>query len=85
MRHGAVQQHVNPSDLMRLKIIFTNNLEIVSIFNEIVSPLFIKIGVNNLEIQILSNIRDVLLPKLILGKLKISNVEEINNQTKINA
>jgi hypothetical protein len=70
---------------MRLNIIFPNNLEIVSIFNEIVSLLFTKIGVNNLQIKILSNIRDALLPKLILGKLRMPYVEQINNQTNINA
>ena len=85
MRHGAVQQHISPSDLMRLKLSFPNNIEIVSIFNDNISLLFKRISVANLEIQILSNIRDTLLPKLISGKIRLPDIEEINNKTNVTA
>jgi type I restriction enzyme S subunit len=75
MRHGAVQQHVNPSDLMRLNVFFPNSLEIVSIFNEIVSQLFKKIELGEAQIKILTFLRDLLLPRLISGQLRISDAK----------
>jgi type I restriction enzyme S subunit len=75
MRHGAVQQHVNPSDLMRLNVFFPNSLEIVSIFNEIVSQLFKKIELGEAQIKTLTFLRDLLLPRLISGQLRISDAK----------
>jgi type I restriction enzyme S subunit len=85
MQQGAVQPHISPSDLMRLKVASPNNMKIVTNFNSTVSTLFERIKVANLEIQILSNIRDTLLPRLISGHLRLSDIEEINNQTKVDA
>ncbi len=75
MRHGAVQQHVSPSDLMRLNVFFPNSLEIVSIFNEIVSQLFKKIELGEAQIKTLTSLRDSLLPRLISGQLLIADAE----------
>lgn len=75
MRHGAVQQHVSPSDLMRLNVFFPNSLEIVSIFNEIVSQLFKKIELGEAQIKTLTSLQDSLLPRLISGRLRIADAE----------
>jgi type I restriction enzyme S subunit len=85
MQQGAVQPHISPSDLMRLKVVSPNNIKIVTNFNTTISTLFERIRVANLEIQILSNIRDTLLPRLISGHLRLSDIEEINNKIKVKA
>ncbi len=48
---------------------------IITGFEEIISPIFDKIKQNSLEIIELSNLRDILLPKLISGELAVTEVK----------
>jgi type I restriction enzyme S subunit len=75
MQQGAAQPHIYPSDLMRLYICSPQTDKLRGIFNSLVSPLFDRIGLNNTTIQMLSNLRDTLLPRLISGQLRINDAE----------
>lgn len=74
MQQGAAQPHIYPSDLMRLNICMPIAVELINFFNELVTPLFEKIGIANAKIQTLSKLRDTLLPHLISGQISLSEV-----------
>lgn len=71
MQQGAAQPHIYPSDLMRLIICSSKLGEERGFFNNVVSPLFEKIGLANQKIRTLSNLRDTLLPRLMSGQLRL--------------
>lgn len=71
MQQGAAQPHIYPSDLMRLKICTPDSIDLISRFEETVSPLFLEIGALEKTSAVLSEIRDSLLPRLISGSLQI--------------
>jgi type I restriction enzyme S subunit len=76
MQQGAAQPHVYPKDLLRLK--YANPpKELWSILESIVEASFNKIAENKLETQTLAKLRDVLLPKLISGELRIPQAEKM--------
>ena len=70
LQKGAAQPHVYPKDLMDLKVTIPSN-ELLSKFEEKVTPIFEL--VNNLKKNnlILASIRDLLIPQLITGKRDI--------------
>jgi len=74
LRHGAVQQHVYPKDLIELPI-FLPSISLIKEYERIVTPLHEKISLNLQESKNLEAIRDNLLPKLISGELKIPDAE----------
>jgi len=45
-------------------------------FNEIVKPIFKKINSNTRQINILEKLRDILLPKLMSGEVRVTLPEE---------
>jgi len=56
------------------------NIEILSlyiIFEKIISPLIKRCDLINKEIKILEEMRDALLPKLISGKLRITDTKKM--------
>ena len=75
-QHGAAQPHVDPNDLIRLEFIFPN-LDIFDKFEYLVNPLFQKIHVNSEAKKNLEIMRNILLPKLISGELRIPDAEEM--------
>lgn len=74
MQHGAVQQHVNPNDIMRLTLKIGSN-QILDKFEQTVSHLYKKISLNLEENQTLAEIRDNLLPKLISGEIRVKDTK----------
>lgn len=46
-------------------------VEIINVFNSVVDPLFQKMKLNNSQINILSRVRDAILPKLMKGELRV--------------
>jgi len=76
MQQGAAQPHIYASDLMRLTVCLPKDFRLVAAFNTLVTPLFNSIKIANNQIHTLSNLRDTLLPRLISGKLDLSNIEE---------
>jgi type I restriction enzyme, S subunit len=67
---GAAQPHINPKDLMRLKIpSIPENL--LFKFEDLIEPIFKKIFLINKENKILEKIRDLLMKKIIKKELII--------------
>ncbi|UJG42180.1 MAG: restriction endonuclease subunit S [Candidatus Heimdallarchaeum aukensis] len=72
---GAVQLKINQSNLFRIPIIKPDKTTLLK-FREIIDPIFEKIRKNKDEINILIKLRDILLPQLISGRLRITNIEK---------
>ena len=70
MQTGSGQPHIYPKHIELLEIADLSECEFND-FEQRVRPLFDMIHENKKEIDYLSNIRDLLLPKLISGKIKI--------------
>jgi len=74
MQQGAAQPHIYPSHLMRLDIVDAGT-KLWDDFENLLTPMFKKIAVNETETQILEKTRDTLLPKLLSGELDVSELE----------
>ena len=70
LAHGAVQQCIFISDLKEYSLIVPNKDDI-SAFDAVVAPMFNKIGELQKENETLAILRDILLPKLMNGEIKI--------------
>lgn len=71
---GSAQPHIYPRHINELPIanLDSNN---ISKFTELVTPLFQKIGTNNLEMDKLGKLRDSLLPKLMSGEIDVASID----------
>ena len=67
---GAAQPHVKPADIHRFQVVIPSK-EIINEFQQIVKPLFDRIGMNKIESAGLASLRDTLLPRLMSGEIKI--------------
>jgi type I restriction enzyme, S subunit len=67
--------HIQRSHLSAAKILVPDS-QLLSALDLVLSPLIDKVVTNNLQAQILSQLRDVLLPRLISGKLKLPDAEK---------
>lgn len=74
MQRGAAQPHVYPKDLAQLKIKIPEE-NVIREFNEIITPFFSEISNFSLKNQTLKQTRDLLLPRLISGKIDVENME----------
>ena len=81
MQHGAAQPHIQPSDLRRLPVVFPDNEILWDSLNQLLIPVFSRIGIGLQENKILSQIRDTLLPKLISGEIRIPDAEKFPEET----
>ncbi len=74
--------HIKRSHLIEYKIIKPPD-EIINELNSVIDLIYSKIKINNREINILTKLRDLLVPQLISGRLRIKNlenfIEEISN------
>ena len=71
---GAVQQKVNQQNLKKVPAIIPSK-EVLSAFDNIIQPIFAQIRNLRDENLYLTDLRDVLLPKLMSGELNISDIE----------
>lgn len=74
LQRGAAQPHVYPKDLMRLKVLDVPE-SLVSSFESDVTPCFRLIGNLLQRNDNLRTTRDLLLPKLISGKLDVEDLD----------
>lgn len=74
--------HIKRSDLKNAKTVVPP-IELISSFGEYFSPLREKANLCFLENNILSELRDTLLPRLISGELKISDAENLVEEAGI--
>ena len=82
LRHGAVQQHVYPKDLIELEMV-TPPTSIIEDYENKVSTFHERIKCNLEEIKTLQSLRDLLLPKLISGELRITDAENLVEEAGI--
>ena len=71
LRHsqtGAAQPHVKPADIHRFQVVIPTK-DVINEFQQIVKPLFDRIGMNKKENDRLASLRDTLLPRLMSGEL----------------
>ncbi len=81
---GTKMPTINRENLSRFSIVCPpDNLQ--SIFCKYVSPFFKKALNNSLIINLLTELRDALLPRLVMGQLKLPDSLEINNKIKVKA
>ncbi len=70
---GGVRQTLGYKDFSLIKVVYPPKV-VVEEFNKIYSTLLSKKAKNNVEITRLGELRDVLLPKLMSGELKVSEM-----------
>lgn len=75
MAYGSVFDTITTSTFKTTKVIFPAQ-EIVKNFNALIDPMFLSLKRNTIENQILTKLRDTLLPKLISGEIRIKDVEQ---------
>jgi len=80
---GSAQPLLTQTTIKSIKFISPNK-NILTKFNNLVEPFYIKINMNKKEITNLLILRNLLLPQLISGRLRIKNpkkfLEEIDNE-----
>lgn len=67
---GAAQPHVYPKNINRLCVIIPTE-ELIHRYNDFVNPYYDEIKILNQHNQLLAKQRDMLLPRLMSGKLKV--------------
>ncbi len=72
---GAAQPKINQKNMNSLKIIIPD-LKTLELFSNILNPIFAKYRISSEENNILSPLRDSLLPKLMSGKIRLNVPEE---------
>jgi type I restriction enzyme S subunit len=74
--NGANVLHLKPEIAYKMKSIIPDDKLLIHKFNKIIEPFFNLIDNLNLENQNLRTTRDLLLPRLISGKLRVKNLEQ---------
>ena len=81
MKHlvtGAAQPKINQKNMNSLKVIIPDS-KILQLFSKIVSPFLTKYRISSEENENLIQIRDSLLPKLLLGKIRVTPIGGLND------
>jgi len=68
--HGTTFQEINKTSFRNISILVPS-IEILNNFTKLIEPLYCKAVKNQKEITILSHLRDLLLPKLMSGKIRV--------------
>ncbi|PWK57306.1 restriction endonuclease subunit S [Roseicyclus mahoneyensis] len=76
IRKGAAQPFVSNSDIAKLSLVFPGD-PVLETFHGILLPLVQLIEANEQENQTLAATRDLLLPKLMSGELRLTGVEDL--------
>ncbi len=71
---GAVQAKLNQANLFRVPFVIPSS-PVATAFAAEVESLYAKLRNNKAQAQVLADIRDALLPRLISGKLRLPEVE----------
>jgi type I restriction enzyme S subunit len=74
LQRGSAQPHVYPKDIMSLKIKYPKEI-LLNQFEELIKPFYQEIGILKNKNQILQETRDLLLPRLISGKLSVEDLK----------
>lgn len=68
--NGTNVLHLRPDDVLKIKINFPSN-DVIIDFSNFISPILKKISLLNLENEMLISQKDLLLPRLLSGKLEV--------------
>lgn len=71
---GSAQPNISAADIMSIPCVIPT-ADVINTFNDTVQPLFDLIISNQQENQHLSELRDILLPKLMSGELDVSDID----------
>ena len=69
-RTGGAQQHINKGNVENLEIIIPKE-DIINKFKAVSKPIFENISTRSFENHTLSKLRDLILPKLMSGKIRV--------------
>lgn len=75
LNRGSTQPLITQTDLKNQIIILPDKQTLIA-FQKVASSLYCKINKNNSQINCLSQIRDLILPKLMSGKIRVSFTRE---------
>ncbi|AEH54994.1 restriction endonuclease subunit S [Heyndrickxia coagulans] len=70
------RQRVKPKETLNYKVVLPP-LKLMRQFSKIIEPMHLKIGSNMIENQKLKGLRDILLPKLISGEIRVPLDDEV--------
>lgn len=77
LQKGSAQPHVYPKDIMSLKMIKPPVI-LIEKFENLIAPFFNEIQILKEKNQVLQETRDLLLPRLISGKLSVEHLVDKN-------
>jgi type I restriction enzyme S subunit len=80
LNRGSTQPLITQTDIKKYKIIFPKQKMLLKDFEKKIGSVFKLINKNKEENKILSRIRDVLLPKLMSGKIRVPFSSKLINQ-----
>lgn len=72
--NGAAQQNISKAIVEEAPVVRPTRA-LLSVFNMMAEPLFMRREKIEMECKVLSEVRDTLLPKLISGEIKVSEIE----------
>jgi len=73
---GTVQKYVNTNQIKEMNFIIPDD-QVMNSFGGLVDPQFGKIRESDIQVELLSKLRDTLLPKLLSGELCIPDAEKL--------
>ena len=73
LQRGAAQPHVYPNDIIGLDLVFPDENTVYA-FEKLIQPFMDEIGVLQTKNKVLQETRDLLLPRLISGKLSLAHL-----------
>ena len=76
IRKGAAQPFVSNGDIIKMNIIVPDSETLIQ-FSKIVNPFIIRSEINDVESNILIQMRDALLPKLLSGEIRVEDLEGV--------
>lgn len=68
---GSTQKTITLKDIRELSILVPSNQEFILKFEKCVNPIFEKIFKNSYSITYLTKIRNIILPKLMSGEIRV--------------
>ena len=72
--YGSVRQTLNWDDFSLIRLVYPS-IEFIEKYNEVYESYHNIIKHNNKEIEKLTKLRDILLPKLMSGEIDVSNIK----------
>ena len=75
-KSGSTQEFMSLGSLRNIEFIIPESQILVD-FNKLCIPVFKKIQTNNLQVQSLTKTRNILLPKLMSGQVRVNNIKQL--------